>query len=193
MNPRCFRSAPLTFFVHLVPRTFRLYEELEKGEKAKLSDQSVSYGLNKGKPFMKSNFLRTIRWWRYLHWLEWHDHWATEHQIRQPYFLLDIKVWAELPHAAPRGAFPIEGDPAMRERCQWENWAHKVPHLLAMETRIRHGKDSYRPQERDDRQQERQSTRRRWYVLISFSFKINYIDICVFFILNQVYCTYLTM
>ena len=31
-----------------MPRTFRLYEELEKGEKAKLSDQSVSYGLSKG-------------------------------------------------------------------------------------------------------------------------------------------------
>jgi len=32
-----------------VPRTFRLYEELEKAEHAKLSDQSVSYGLDKGK------------------------------------------------------------------------------------------------------------------------------------------------
>ena len=35
----------------IVPRTFRLYEELEKGEHAKLSDQSVSYGLAKGKEF----------------------------------------------------------------------------------------------------------------------------------------------
>ena len=33
----------------LVPRTFRLYEELEKAEHAQLSDQSVSYGLNEGK------------------------------------------------------------------------------------------------------------------------------------------------
>jgi len=32
-----------------VPRTFRLYEELEKAEHAQLTDQSVSYGLDKGK------------------------------------------------------------------------------------------------------------------------------------------------
>ena len=38
----------LTKIFLLVPRTFRLYEELEKGEKAQLSDQSVSYGLDKG-------------------------------------------------------------------------------------------------------------------------------------------------
>ena len=31
-----------------MPRTFRLYEELEKAEHAKLTDQSVSYGLDKG-------------------------------------------------------------------------------------------------------------------------------------------------
>ncbi len=31
-----------------MPRIFRLYEELEKAEKAKLSDQSVSYGLTNG-------------------------------------------------------------------------------------------------------------------------------------------------
>lgn len=36
-------------FTNLVPRTFRLYEELEKAEHAQLSDQSVSYGLNEGK------------------------------------------------------------------------------------------------------------------------------------------------
>jgi len=32
-----------------VPRTFRLYEELEKAQHATLSDQSVSYGLDQGK------------------------------------------------------------------------------------------------------------------------------------------------
>ena len=31
-----------------MPRTFKLYEELEKAEKGHLSDQNVSYGLDKG-------------------------------------------------------------------------------------------------------------------------------------------------
>jgi len=34
--------------VSVAPRTFKLYDELEKAEKAQLSDQSVSYGLDKG-------------------------------------------------------------------------------------------------------------------------------------------------
>ena len=40
-----------------MPRTFRLYEELEKAEHAQLSDQSVSYGLSEGddKSFTKWN------------------------------------------------------------------------------------------------------------------------------------------
>ena len=40
-----------------MPRTFRLYEELEKAEHAQLSDQSVSYGLDQGddKSFTKWN------------------------------------------------------------------------------------------------------------------------------------------
>ena len=33
----------------LVPRTFRLYEELEKAEHAQQTDQSISYGLVNGK------------------------------------------------------------------------------------------------------------------------------------------------
>lgn len=32
----------------LVPRTFKLYEELEKAEKGHLTDQNVTYGLDKG-------------------------------------------------------------------------------------------------------------------------------------------------
>ena len=32
-----------------MPRTFRLYEELERAEHAQLADQSVSYGLSEGK------------------------------------------------------------------------------------------------------------------------------------------------
>ena len=37
----------------VVPRTFRLYEELEKAEHAQLSDQSVSYGLDEGRYNLK--------------------------------------------------------------------------------------------------------------------------------------------
>ena len=46
--------------VDLVPRTFRLYEELEKAEKAKLSDQSVSYGLTNGDDTSFTNWNGTI-------------------------------------------------------------------------------------------------------------------------------------
>ena len=47
----------LIIIFHIVPRTFRLYEELEKAEHAQLSDQSVSYGLSEGddKSFTKWN------------------------------------------------------------------------------------------------------------------------------------------
>ena len=38
-----------------MPRTFKLYEELEKGEKNSL-DQSVSYGLSDRKPFIFLSF-----------------------------------------------------------------------------------------------------------------------------------------
>jgi len=43
-----------------MPRTFRLYEELEKAEHAKLSDQSVSYGLNEGDDKSFTNWNGTI-------------------------------------------------------------------------------------------------------------------------------------
>jgi len=43
-----------------MPRTFRLYEELEKAEHAKLSDQSVSYGLDKGDDKSFTNWNGTI-------------------------------------------------------------------------------------------------------------------------------------
>jgi len=43
-----------------MPRTFRLYEELEKAEHAKLSDQSVSYGLNAGDDKSFTNWNGTI-------------------------------------------------------------------------------------------------------------------------------------
>jgi ubiquitin-conjugating enzyme E2 variant len=43
-----------------VPRTFRLYEELEKAEKGTLSDQSVSYGLDKGDDQTFTNWNGTI-------------------------------------------------------------------------------------------------------------------------------------
>jgi ubiquitin-conjugating enzyme E2 variant len=44
----------------LVPRTFRLYEELEKGEKGQLGDQSVSYGLDNGDDQSFSSWNGTI-------------------------------------------------------------------------------------------------------------------------------------
>lgn len=43
-----------------MPRTFRLYEELEKAEHAKLTDQSVSYGLNEGDDKSFTNWNGTI-------------------------------------------------------------------------------------------------------------------------------------
>ena len=52
-----------------------------------------------------------------------------------------------LPFAAPRGLLHFQGEPAMREPEQWQGRAFKVPHFLALEARIRHGKGTYRPQE----------------------------------------------
>jgi ubiquitin-conjugating enzyme E2 variant len=43
-----------------VPRTFRLYEELERAEHATLSDQSVSYGLDQGDDKTFTNWNGTI-------------------------------------------------------------------------------------------------------------------------------------
>lgn len=42
-----------------VPRTFRLYEELEKGEKG-IGDPSLSYGLDKGDDQSFTNWNATI-------------------------------------------------------------------------------------------------------------------------------------
>ena len=58
----------LTIFQRTVPRTFRLYEELEKAEHAQLGDQSVSYGLDDGlRAFRNQEMLRII--WRDLNGL----------------------------------------------------------------------------------------------------------------------------
>jgi ubiquitin-conjugating enzyme E2 variant len=43
-----------------MPRTFRLYEELEKAEHAQLADQSVSYGLDQGDDKSFTNWNGTI-------------------------------------------------------------------------------------------------------------------------------------
>ena len=43
-----------------VPRLFRLYDELERAEHAKLSDQSVSYGLDQGDDKTFTNWNGTI-------------------------------------------------------------------------------------------------------------------------------------
>ena len=47
-NPILYIYTKQYTLLYIVPRTFRLYEELEKAEHAQLTDQSVSYGLNEG-------------------------------------------------------------------------------------------------------------------------------------------------
>jgi len=42
------------------PRTFKLYDELDKAEKGQLSDQSVSYGLTNGDDISFTNWNGTI-------------------------------------------------------------------------------------------------------------------------------------
>ena len=42
------------------PRTFKLYDELEKAEKGNLSDGSISYGLDKGDDQTFTNWNGTI-------------------------------------------------------------------------------------------------------------------------------------
>ena len=44
----------------VVPRIFRLYEELELGEKGQLGDQAVSYGLDRGDDQSFTNWNGTI-------------------------------------------------------------------------------------------------------------------------------------
>lgn len=48
------------YFLSVAPRTFKLYDELEKGEKGQLSDQSVSYGLDSGDDQTFTNWNGTI-------------------------------------------------------------------------------------------------------------------------------------
>ena len=70
-----------------MPRTFRLYEELEKGEKAQLSDQSVSYGLSKGIYIFEIYQFLMNRGRQKLHRLERNHYWASPHQLRQSHLL----------------------------------------------------------------------------------------------------------